>query len=158
MMNTKMLNTLSLIGSILVFVATFMGVAVNGDFAVSVLTAGGIWYLLPLLGLAGIVASSMALGEKMEIKIAALIVGGLVLALSLWFGIEASALLNNFVALKSDMSNGFNSSFFTGKQQDVSNLVKSSFGIGFYMYIFGAILILAIGLMTKSKPSLIEKP
>jgi len=150
-MNTKMLNTVALGGSILIFIAAFLAAAVNGAFTVTVLTAGGIWYLIPLAGLSGIVLASMALAEKVEIKVPALVIGGLVLVLGIWFATYAASALDQVMAMQNDISKGFASSFFSGQPQDTSNIPKSSFGLAFYMNLIGSIMLLATGLLVKNK-------
>jgi hypothetical protein len=150
-MNKKVMNIGVLIGSIAIFIAAFQGSAVNGGLYISATTAGGIWYLLPLAGLAGIISAAMALGGKIDAKIPALIIGGIVLVLGGWFATQALSGLDQLVAMQHDMSQGFNSSFFTGKQQDTSNIPKSSFGLGFYMDLIGSILLLGAGFLSKDE-------
>lgn len=148
-MQSKGLGIVALVASILIFVAAFLGSAVNGDLAITAINAGGIWYLLPIAGLGGIITSAMALGGKMNVKIPSLVIGGVVLAMSIWFAQQGISGLDRFAAMSQDMSQGFNSSFFTGKAQDTSNIPKSSFGVALYLDLVGAALLLLIGIMSK---------
>lgn len=150
-MNVKVLNATVLGGSILIFIAAFLGVAVNGVFSVSAVDAGGIWYLLPIAGLSGIVLAAMALADKIEIKVPALVIGGVVLVLGVWFATHAASSLDQLAAMQNDMSQGFASSLFTGKPQDIGNLPKSSFGMAFYLDLIGAVSLLVAGWLAKIK-------
>lgn len=144
-------NISALIGSILIFIATFLSSATNGIFGQSALQAGGIWYLLPLAGIAAIVFSSLALAKKFELTLPAYIIGGISLALGLMLAIQASNQLEVFAAMSSDMGKGFNSSFFTGEKQDLSNVAKSSFGDGFYANTIGSIMLILAGFRSRTK-------
>lgn len=148
-MQSKGLSIAALVASILIFIASFLDSAVNGQIAISAISAGGIWYLLPVAGLAGIVISAMVLGGKMQIKIAAFVIGGIVLVLSAWFAQHGSNMIDQYVAMSQEMAKGFNSSFFTGKAPDTSDVPKSSFGIAFYLDLVGAALLLFVGATSK---------
>lgn len=150
-MNNKLLNTIALISSILIFIASFLGVATNGNYYISAINAGGIWYLLPVSGLIGIVFSSLALAGKAELKVPAYIIGGIVLVMGSWFALQAQNGLDQLVAMQKDISQGFNSSFFTGKQQDTSMLQKSSLGAAFFMNAIAGIVLIATGFFLKTK-------
>lgn len=154
-----MANIIALVGSIFIFIASFMASATNGMFFNSAVHAGGIWYLLPVAGLTTIILASLAFADKVEIKIPAFVVGGLVLAMGTYFANESANALYVLSAMQSDMGNGFNSSFFTGKAQDLSNVSKSGFGPGFYFDIVGSMMLLVAGFTSKSKitPKISEK-
>ena len=143
------LRIVALIASIMIFIAAFIGSAVNGALAITAINAGGIWYLLPLAGLAGIITSAMALGGKMDIKISSFVIGGIVLLMSVWFAQQSVNALDALVIMSRDISQGFNSSFFTGNAQDTSNIAKSSYGIALYLDVIGAVLMILVGALTK---------
>lgn len=148
-MNTKYLNVGALIASAAIFLAAWAGSAVNGSFYASAVGIGGIWYLLPLAGLSGIVLAALALAGKIEIRVPALVIGGIVLVLAWMFAEHAKAALDQFMAMRDDMSKGFNSSFFTGQPQDTSHLAGSSFGPAFYIDIIAALMLVCVGAMSR---------
>lgn len=145
-------NSFSLIGGILVFLATFANIASLNETSFALVNAQvlGIYHLLPMLGITGIVTAGLAIQGKMNIKLSSLIIGSLVLVISIWYvnmGIDA---LNGIAKIQADMEGGFNSGFFTGKHVDTSSLPKAHAGFGALLYIVGAALLLVAGLVTKS--------
>jgi len=150
-MNNKSLGAIALVASILIFFASFLGSTKNGNFYISAITAGGIWYLLPVAGLIGIVFSSLSLAGKTELKVPAFIIGGLVLVMGAWFAFQAQSGLDQLVAMQSEMSQGFNSYIFTGKHQDTSALPKSSLGIAFYINVIAGMALIATGFLHKNE-------
>ena len=152
-MNTKQLNIGALIGSVVIFLAAFLASAVNGPLGVSAIGAGGIWYLLPLAGLSGIIVSALALGGKVNIKIPSLVIGGIVLLIAWLLGEHGKSALYQFVVMRADISKGFNSSFFTGRPLDTSGIRHSSFGLGFYLDILASLWLVAIGVLSRGRSS-----
>lgn len=148
-MDQKTLNLGALIGSGAIFLAAFLSSAVNGRFYVSAVGAGGVWYVLPLVGAAGIVLAALALSGKLSMKIPALVIGGSVFILGSLFAAHSKAALDQFVAMQADFSKGFNSSFFTGKSLATSHISHSSFGLAFYVDIVGSLILIAVGVLLK---------
>ena len=85
-------------------------------------------------------------------KVPAFIIGGIALVMSVWFAIAAQAQIDQLVAIQSDMAQGFNSSFFTGKHMDTSNLPKAGFGFGLILDVIGSLALIASGFMFKNEP------
>lgn len=150
-MNNKSLSAIALVASILIFIASFLGSAKNGNLYISAITAGGIWYLLPVAGLIGIVFSSLSLAGKTELKVPAFIIGGMVLAMGAWFAMQAQNGLDQIVIMQNEMSQGFNSYLFTGKHQDTSALPKSSLGAAFFMYVIAGAALITTGFLHKNE-------
>lgn len=148
----SMANNSALLGGILVFLATFANVAYLDGTYVSVAQAQnlGIYHLLPLLGIAGIVTSGLAMQGKMNIRLSSQIIGLLALVVSIWYTNKGMIILNSIAAMQADMAGGFNSAFFTGKHIDESALPKASMGLGSFMYMAGAMLFFVPGFLSKS--------
>lgn len=148
-MNAKQLSIGALIASVLIFLAAFLASAVNGSLGVSAIGAGGIWYLLPLAGLSGIIVSALALGGRMNVKIPSFIIGFLVLFIGWLLAEHGKTGLYQFVAMRADISKGFNSSFFTGRPLGTSGIRHSSFGLGFYLDLLASLWLVATGALNK---------
>ncbi len=150
-MDSKQLNVGALIGSAAIFFAAFLSSAVNGPFYVSAVGVGGIWYLLPFAGAAGVVSAALALGGKLDMKVPSLLIGGAVFILGSLFAAHSKAALDQYVAMQADFSKGFDSSFFTGKPLDTSHISHSSFGLGFYVDLFGSLMLIGAGVLLSGK-------
>lgn len=144
-------NNSALVGGILVFLATFFDVAKLNEYSVSVSAASfGIWDLLPILGIAGIITSGLAMQGKMNIRLSSQIIGLLTLVIGSWYLGQGTNFLESFAAAQANMAGGFNSPFFTGKHVDVSSLHKADAGLGSLMYLVGALLFFVSGFLSKS--------